>query len=168
MAEHTAVVDKGGTAFLHECAYLSGFRIEFQHAVGLMAAFVIFKSHRFPVFFPFRAIQVVLAVEEFGRRNDGLSCFHVEYARHLEAQFIARLGVFLLVKDGLKLSGTKILMKSGKKIADVKRELLLTECPAWMVENCGMEGERLIRSAADIPEDAGYYSLIIAKDREEQ
>ena len=56
-------------------------------------------------------------------------------------------------------------MKSGKKIADVKRELLLTECPAWMVENCGMEGER---SAADIPEDAGYYSLIIAKDREEQ
>ena len=31
-----------------------------------------------------------------------------------------------LVKDGLKLSGTKILMKSGKKIADVKRELLLT------------------------------------------
>ena len=72
------------------------------------------------------------------------------------------------VKDGLKLSGTKILMKSGKKIADVKRELLLTECPAWMVENCGMEGERLIRSAADIPEDAGYYSLIIAKDREDQ
>lgn len=72
------------------------------------------------------------------------------------------------VKDGLKLSGTKILMKSGTKIADVKRELLLTECPAWMVENCGMEGERLIRSAADIPEDAGYYSLIIAKDREEQ
>ena len=64
------------------------------------------------------------------------------------------------VKDGLKLSGTKI--------ADVKRELLLTECHAWMVENCGMEGERLIRSAADIPEDAGYYSLIIAKDREEQ
>ena len=42
---------------------------------------------------------------------------------------------------------------------------LLTECHAWMVENCGMEGERLIQSAADIPEDAGYYSLIIAKDR---
>ena len=72
----------------------------------------------------------------------------------------------LLSGEGwLKLSGTKILMKSGKKIADVKRELLLTECPAWMVENCGMEGERLIRSAADITEDAGYYSLIIAKDR---
>ena len=80
----------------------------------------------------------------------------------------AKLGISLGEKAGLKLSGTKILMKSGKKIADVKRELLLTECPAWMVENCGMEGERLIRSAADIPEDAGYYSLIIAKDREEQ
>ena len=72
------------------------------------------------------------------------------------------------MKDGLKLPGTKILMKSGTKIVDVKRELLLTECPAWMVENCGMEGERLIRSAADIPEDAGYYSLLSQKTGKEQ
>lgn len=67
------------------------------------------------------------------------------------------------VKDGLKLSGTKILMKSGTKIADVKRELLLTECPAWMVENCGMEGERLIRSAADIRKTRDIIPLLSQK-----
>ena len=37
-----------------------------------------------------------------------------------------------------------------------------------VVENCGMDGERLFESASEIAEDAGYYSLIIAKDREEQ
>lgn len=72
------------------------------------------------------------------------------------------------VKEGLKLPGTKILMKSGTKIGDVKRALLEEKLPTWMVENCGMDSERLVRSAEEIPEDAGYYSLIIAKDREEQ
>ena len=72
------------------------------------------------------------------------------------------------VADGLELPGTKILMKSGKKIGDVKRELMERELSAWMVENCGMDGERLFESASEIAEDAGYYSLIIAKDREEQ
>ena len=33
-----------------------------------------------------------------------------------------------------------------------------------MVENCGMEQERIYRSAEEIPDDAGYYSLIIAKE----
>ena len=104
VAEHAAVIDKSGAALFHECAHLAGFRIEFQYTVYFMSAFVVFKSYGFSVLFPFRAVQVVLSVEEFGRRNDGLSCFHVEYARHLEAQFVARLGVFLLVKDGLELA----------------------------------------------------------------
>ena len=72
------------------------------------------------------------------------------------------------VQAGLDLPGTKILMKSGKKIGAVKQELLERELSTWMVENCGMDRERLIRGAKEIPEDAGYYSLIIAKDGEEQ
>lgn len=31
------------------------------------------------------------------------------------------------------------------------------------VENCGMEDERVYPCADDIPDDAGYYTLIIAK-----
>ncbi len=36
-----------------------------------------------------------------------------------------------------------------------------------MIENCGMEGEQIYRSAQEIPDDAGYYSLIIAKEKGE-
>ena len=68
-------------------------------------------------------------------------------------------------EDALKLSGTKVLMKAGKKIADVKESLIKSGLQAVMVENCGMEDERIYRSAENIPENAGYYSLIIVKER---
>ena len=70
------------------------------------------------------------------------------------------------IEDGLNLPGTRILMKSGKKIGNVKQELLKRKLSTWMVENCGMDGEHLIRGAREIPDEAGYYSLIIAKDVE--
>jgi precorrin-2/cobalt-factor-2 C20-methyltransferase len=35
---------------------------------------------------------------------------------------------------------------------------------AQMVENCGMPGEKIYHSVEDIPEKAGYYSVIICKD----
>lgn len=66
--------------------------------------------------------------------------------------------------EGLSLSGTKILMKSGKQIGAVKQALKDREIPAMMVENCGMDGERIFETAEEIPETAGYYSLIIAGD----
>ena len=36
-----------------------------------------------------------------------------------------------------------------------------------MVENCGMKNERLYDSIEEIPQEAGYYSLIIVKEQED-
>lgn len=69
--------------------------------------------------------------------------------------------------EGLSLPGTKVLMKSGRQIKGVKKELLDRGLSACMVENCGMDGERVFNRTEDIPEDAGYYSLIIVKEQEE-
>ena len=33
------------------------------------------------------------------------------------------------------------------------------------VENCSMDTEKVYRSVEEIPDDAGYFSLIIAKER---
>lgn len=68
------------------------------------------------------------------------------------------------IEEALKLSGTKVLMKSGKKIGKVKEALQEAGCEAYMVENCGMENEKVYRSAAEINENAGYYSLLIVKE----
>lgn len=64
----------------------------------------------------------------------------------------------------LSESGNYILMKSGKKMNQVKEILADSGRDVLMVENCGMENEHIYRSVEEIPDDAGYYSLIIAKE----
>ncbi|MDY4516680.1 MAG: precorrin-2 C(20)-methyltransferase [Lachnospiraceae bacterium] len=70
------------------------------------------------------------------------------------------------IEEVLKLPGTKVLMKAGRKMAQVKEMLKNTEADVKMIENCGMPDERIYLSADEIPEDAGYYSLIIVKEKE--
>ena len=72
------------------------------------------------------------------------------------------------IEEGLELPGTKVLMKAGRKMAEVKRLLLEKGLEAEMVENCGMEGERICLSAEEIPEKAGYYSLLIVKEKKRE
>ena len=69
------------------------------------------------------------------------------------------------IEEALKLSGTKVLMKAGKKMKDVKAILKETGAYAVMVENCGMADEKVYYGADKIPDDAGYYSLIIVKEK---
>ena len=61
-------------------------------------------------------------------------------------------------------SGNYILMKSGKKMNQVKEILSRSGKDVLMVENCGMPNEHIYHSVEEIPDDAGYYSLIIAKE----
>lgn len=70
-----------------------------------------------------------------------------------------------VVKEALQLPGTKVLMKTGKKMPLVKEAVAQMNADIYMVENCGMEGERICHGAEEIPEDSGYYSLIIVKDK---
>lgn len=64
----------------------------------------------------------------------------------------------------LSLDGTKVLMKSGKRMAEVKKAIKESGSSAMMIENCGMPDERVYLSTDEIPDDAGYYSLIIIKE----
>lgn len=68
------------------------------------------------------------------------------------------------IEESLHLPGTKILMKAGRKMARVKELLLEHEMEARMVENCGMEDERIYPDVREIPEQAGYYSLLVVKE----
>ena len=67
--------------------------------------------------------------------------------------------------EALDQEGNYVLMKSGKKMGQVKDILRGSGRNATMVENCGLPGEKIYRSVDEIPDDAGYFSLIIAKER---
>ena len=67
--------------------------------------------------------------------------------------------------DLLKLPGTKVLMKSGKRLKAVRESILRSGQKAVMIENCGMPDEKIYESAEEIPEEAGYYTLLIVKEK---
>ena len=68
--------------------------------------------------------------------------------------------------DGkLDLPGTYVLMKSASRMKETKEILIRSGRRVGCVENCGMKNEKVYHSAQEIPDDAGYFSLIIATDR---
>ena len=68
------------------------------------------------------------------------------------------------LESRLEQPGNYVLMKSGKKMNQVKSILDESGRDVVMVENCGMENEHIYRRLSEIPDDSGYYSLIIAKE----
>ena len=49
---------------------------------------------------------------------------------------------------------------------EVKEALRKSGRSVQAVENCTLPGEKVYRSLEEIPDDAGYFSLIIAKKQE--
>lgn len=70
-------------------------------------------------------------------------------------------------EDVLDFPGTKVLMKSGKQLAKVRDQLKHRSLTAAMVENCGLSTEKIYPALKDIPDSAGYLSLIVAKPGED-
>ncbi|MBR6115498.1 MAG: precorrin-2 C(20)-methyltransferase [Oscillospiraceae bacterium] len=68
------------------------------------------------------------------------------------------------LEDDLAFGGNYVLMKSASQMAKVKDMLRRSGRRAVMAENCTMDNEKLYYSIDEIPDDAGYFSLIIAKE----
>lgn len=67
------------------------------------------------------------------------------------------------VEEALSSPGIKVLMKAGSHLSQVKRTLLEGGFQVRGVQRCGMEGERVYASVAELDEEAGYYTLLIVK-----
>lgn len=73
------------------------------------------------------------------------------------------------IEDALKFQGTKVFMKAGSKMGALKERLIKEEhekgTRIYMVENCGMEQESFCEGALSMNEQAGYYSIVICKEK---
>ena len=72
-------------------------------------------------------------------------------------------------EEGLSLSDSKVLMKTGKSVLEV-RELLRQRGElgnAALIERVGMDGERLIEDLDEIERPSGYFSIILVKEQSE-
>ena len=68
-------------------------------------------------------------------------------------------------EDKIKLDypGNYVIMKSGRKMDQVRGAFIEGGYSACAVENCGMENEMVYRSLEEIPDQTGYFSVVIAK-----
>ena len=66
--------------------------------------------------------------------------------------------------DPLDQPGTYVLMKSASHMQEIKELLRRSGREVQAVENCSMETEKIYHKLEDIPDDAGYFSLIIARE----
>ncbi len=60
-------------------------------------------------------------------------------------------------------TGTCVFMKAGSRLKQVKEIIAQSGRDGVMVENCGMDKEQICRHLEDMPDGAGYYSLVIAR-----
>lgn len=70
------------------------------------------------------------------------------------------------IAEAVNMSGTRVIMKAGNKLKDIKEQLQGKEASVWFVENCGMENERIIKNIEEIPDKAGYYSMMIIMEKQ--
>jgi precorrin-2/cobalt-factor-2 C20-methyltransferase len=68
------------------------------------------------------------------------------------------------MEEAVRLPGTKVFMKAGSRMSEVKQLMQQENIRGQMVENCGMSGEKIYHSVEEIPEKTGYYTVIICRD----
>lgn len=60
-------------------------------------------------------------------------------------------------------NGTYAVMKAGPYLKDIKKMMRENGRSASAVVNCGMAGEKVFRNLEEIPDEAGYFSLVISR-----
>ena len=68
------------------------------------------------------------------------------------------------IEEALGYGGTKILMKAASRLPQVKQALKARDMKAVMVENCGMDDERIYEELDAMPGEAGYYTVVVVKE----
>ena len=59
--------------------------------------------------------------------------------------------------------GTLIIMKAGSKLKELKSHIQDCEKTAYLIENCGMQDEKIYSGLDEIPDKSGYFSILIVK-----
>lgn len=72
------------------------------------------------------------------------------------------------IQHTLELKGTRIYMKAGEKLAELKKVLLEHEperYEVYAVSNCGMDKEKISTGINELDEKSGYLTVVIVKDK---
>lgn len=67
------------------------------------------------------------------------------------------------IEEAIELPGTKVIMKAGKSMDEVKRILTQRGVDVKGVQNCGLPNEKICHNAGDLSNELGYFTTLIVK-----
>ena len=74
------------------------------------------------------------------------------------------------ISDSLALTGTRVYMKSGRKLEELVLRLQEDErtkhCEIYAVSNCGMQNEQVYHGIEELKSAEGYLTTVIVKENE--
>ena len=108
-------------------------------------------------------------IEELEKEKDGIPSFCAAASKLNESLADRADELHVIpssydIRNALRYPGTKVLMKSASRLAEVREILEEKNVDVKMIENCGMADEQIYERLEDIPEHASYYSLLIVKE----
>lgn len=75
------------------------------------------------------------------------------------------------IEESRQFSGTRIYMKSGRKLKQLKemlqKESTIRPLEVYSVSDCGKEEEKVCSGVDNIPENSGYFTIVIVKTKDE-
>lgn len=95
----------------------------------------------------------------------GIPSFCAASARIMMPLAVGDGQVLITSEPRMDFPGTIVVMKVGRRLQAIKAEAAGSRRAAYLVENCGMEGERVYRSIETMPEETGYFSLMIIEQQ---
>lgn len=69
------------------------------------------------------------------------------------------------IEEAVKLSGTRIFMKIGSKMEQLKKALSKIQADIYVIERCGMEGESVGSGIEALSAEASYFTIVVVKEK---
>ena len=95
----------------------------------------------------------------------GISSFSAAAAKLLLPLALGDGSVMITSKEYADNAKTLVIMKAAGMLKEIKDKVKKTDKDIYMVENCGMEDERIYKGIDSIPDEAGYFSIVIVTDK---
>ena len=93
----------------------------------------------------------------------GITSFSAASARRKLPLAIGDESVKITFGEYCDFDGTLVILKAGSKLKEIKEHVIADQRQAYMVENCGMLDERVYPDVHSIPDEAGYFSVVVVK-----
>lgn len=94
----------------------------------------------------------------------GITSFSAAAARLQLPLYLGDESVLITSGDFREFEGTLVILKAGNKLREIKKKAAACHKKVYLVENCGMPDEKIFDDLDSIPDEAGYFSLVIVRE----